>query len=63
MTELNDSPYATDGTHKVTVEKNSDTQVQFTGLDGKKVDIVNDYSGTSGGTQLRIKSMAIYYAD
>lgn len=59
----NDEAYATDGTHKVTVEKNSDTQVQFTGLDGKKVDIVNDYSGTSGGTQLRIKSMAIYYAD
>lgn len=59
----NDEAYATDGTHKVTVEKNSDTRVQFTGLDGKKVDIVNDYSGTSGGTQLRIKSMAIYYAD
>lgn len=59
----NDEAYATDGTHKVTVKKNSDTQVQFTGLDGKKVDIVNDYSGTSGGTQLRIKSMAIYYAD
>lgn len=59
----NDEAYATDGTNKVMITKNSDAQVQFTGLDGNEVQIVNDYSGTSGGTQLRIQNMAIYYAD
>lgn len=59
----NDAAYAQSGSTTVSIVKDSDTQVSFSGLNGSTVTIVNDYSSNKGGTQLRVKSITIYYAD
>lgn len=59
----NDEAYALNGETKVTITKVSDTQVEFSGLSASTITVVNDYSGTSGGVQLRIKSITITYAN
>ncbi|MDD6552670.1 MAG: hypothetical protein PUF37_03655 [Prevotellaceae bacterium] len=58
----NDEAYAEDGTNKVSIVKNSNTEVTFAGLNSTNIDIVNAYSTNAGGTQLRIKTIKIYYA-
>ncbi len=57
----NDMAYA-EGGNKVSINKESDTSVSFSGLNGSTVTIVNDHSEGKGGTQLRISSMTITYA-
>ena len=59
----NDEAYAEYGSKKVSIKKDSDTQVSFTGLNGETIVIVNDYSTNKGGVQLRISSITITYAD
>jgi len=58
----NDTAYA-EGSSKVTIKKNSDTEVEFSGLNASTVKIVNDQEATSGGTQLRLSSITITYAN
>lgn len=58
----NDEAYA-EGSSKVSINKDSDTSVSFSGLNASTVKIVNDYSEAKGGTQLRISSMTITYAE
>lgn len=59
----NDQLYATsDGTKGGSISKTDDT-VTITSLSGNTVEVVNDYSGNSGGTQLRIVSLTVYYAE
>jgi RPA family protein len=58
----NDQAYAQSGDKKITIDKVSDTQVAFSGLDAATIMIVNDFTGASGGVQLRIKSITITYA-
>ena len=58
----NDEAYA-EGSSKVSINKESDTSVSFSGLNASTVKIVNDYSEAKGGTQLRISSMTITYAE
>lgn len=58
----NDKAYATDGSTQVNINKVSDTEVTFSGLNGSTVTLVNDYTANKGGTQLRIKSITITYA-
>ncbi|MCH3995616.1 MAG: hypothetical protein LKE54_11370 [Prevotella sp.] len=58
----NDQAYAQSGDKKITINKVSDTQVAFSGLDAATIVIVNDFTGASGGVQLRIKSITITYA-
>ena len=41
----------------------SGTTVTFSGLSGNSVKIVNDWTGNSGGTQLRVKVVEITYAE
>lgn len=41
----------------------TDTSVTLTNLGGNTVEIVNDHTSNSGGTQLRIVSITIYYAE
>lgn len=59
----NDEAYAEYGSKKVSIKKDNDTQVSFTGLNGETIVIVNDYSTNKGGVQLRISSITITYAD
>ncbi len=58
----NDTAYA-EGGSKVNINKESDTSVSFSGLNATTVTIVNDHSEAKGGTQLRISSMTITYAE
>ncbi len=51
-----------DGT-KVTVVKDSDTQITFTGLNSETVTITNAFTSNSGGIQLRLVSIAVTYAN
>ena len=57
----NDTAYA-EGGSTVNIKKNSDTEVEFSGLSAKTVNIVNEHSTASGGTQLRVKAIEITYA-
>ncbi|MBQ3629751.1 MAG: hypothetical protein II949_00765 [Prevotella sp.] len=41
----------------------ADTQVTFSGFNGNAINIINDHTGNSGGTQLRIVSIQITYAE
>lgn len=58
----NDMAYA-DGGSKVNIKKESDTRVSFSDLSASTVTIVNDHSEGKGGTQLRIKTLTITYAE
>ena len=58
----NDMAYA-DGGSKVSIKKESDTKVSFSNLSASTVKIVNDHSEAKGGTQLRIKTLTITYAE
>ncbi|MBO5628286.1 MAG: hypothetical protein J5965_04320, partial [Aeriscardovia sp.] len=57
----NDTAFA-EGSSKVTIKKNSDTEIEFSGLNAKTVKIVNDQEAASGGTQLRLSAITITYA-
>jgi hypothetical protein len=52
-----------DGGSKVSIKKESDTKVSFSNLSASTVKIVNDHSEAKGGTQLRIKTLTITYAE
>lgn len=54
--------YAEAGSTKVKPNV-SGTTVTFSGLSGNSVKIVNDWTGNSGGTQLRVKVVEITYAE
>ncbi len=41
----------------------ADTQVTFSGFNSNAINIINDHTGNSGGTQLRIVSIQITYAE
>jgi hypothetical protein len=58
----NDEAYA-EGGSKVSINKESDTNVSFSGLNAKTVTVVNDYTEAKGGTQLRIAKLTITYAE
>lgn len=58
----NDQAYAMSGETKVTITKVSGTQVEFSSLSASTITIVNAFTGTGGGVQLRIKSITITYA-
>jgi hypothetical protein len=58
----NDQLYGTAGSTTVTPTKTGTTTVSFTGFSDNALKIVNDYTATSAGTQLRILSLAITYA-
>ena len=58
----NDTAYA-EGSSKVSIKKNSDTEIEFSGLNAKTVKVVNDQEATSGGTQLRLSAITITYAN
>ncbi len=58
----NDTAFA-EGSSKVSIKKNSDTEVEFSGLNAKEIKIVNDQEATSGGTQLRLSAITITYAN
>ena len=59
----NDLMYGEADGQKVTVSKDSNTQVSFSGFSSKTLKIVNDYTQDSAGTQLRIQKITIVYAD
>jgi len=48
---------------KVTTKKDSDTQVSFSGFSSTELKIVNDFTDVKAGTQLRIVSIEITYAN
>ncbi|GAA6529617.1 hypothetical protein LPYR103PRE_15900 [Segatella asaccharophila] len=59
----NDEAYAMSGDTKVAINnKASNTQAVFDGLSASTITIVNAFTGTGGGVQLRIKSITITYA-
>lgn len=58
----NDEAYAMSGDTKVAINKASDTQAVFSSLSASTITIVNAFTGTGGGVQLRIKSITITYA-
>ena len=58
----NDQLYGSAGGTTVTPTK-SGTTVSFTGFSNTSLKIVNDYTATSAGTQLRIVSLVITYAN
>ncbi len=59
----NKEAYAMSGDTKVAINnKASNTQAVFDGLSASTITIVNAFTGTGGGTQLRIKSITITYA-
>ena len=59
----NDMMYGEAGGKKVTTTKDSDTQVTFSGFSDKTLFICNDHTEAKAGTQLRIVSMVITYAE
>ena len=58
----NDMMYGEANGNKVTTKKDSDTQVTFSGFSSNELKIVNDFTGNSGGTQLRVAKVTITYA-
>jgi len=56
----NEQLYAKAGDNNATVEK-SDTSITITNINGTSVNVVNDYTGNSGGTQIRFVSVEITY--
>ena len=58
----NDTMYGEAGGSKVTTKKDSDTQVTFSNFNNSTLKIVNDHTAASSGTQLRIVSIEITYA-
>lgn len=59
----NDMMYGQAGGSKVTMKKDSDTQVTFSGFSNNTLFICNDHSEAKGGTQLRIQKLVITYAE
>ena len=59
----NDMMYGEAGGKKVTTSKDSDTQVTFSGFSDNTLFICNDYTEAKAGTQLRIVTMVITYAE
>lgn len=55
--------YADGGSAHVTVVKDSDTHVTFSGLNAESVTITNYVEGSNAKNQLRIKTMVITYAN
>ena len=41
----------------------TDTQLTFSGFSGNAINIINDHTSNSGGTQVRIVSIQITYAE
>jgi len=58
----NDQLYATASSATITPTK-GDTEVTFSGFSGNSLTIVNDYTESKGGTQLRIVSAVITYEE
>ncbi len=58
----NDTAFAEGGDTKVNIKKNSDTEIEFSGLNSKTVKIVNEHTAATGGTQLRLATISITYA-
>ena len=58
----NDQMYGEAGGSKVDTKKDSDTQVTFSKFSDTSLKIVNDFTGNSGGTQLRVAKITITYA-
>ena len=58
----NDQMYGEAGGNKVETKKDSDTQVTFSKFSDTSLKIVNDFTGNSGGTQLRVAKITITYA-
>ena len=58
----NEQLYGQAGSTKIAPTKNG-TVVTFTPIDNSSFLILNDFTGTSGGTQLRIVTMTITYAE
>ncbi len=59
----NDMMYGEAGGKKVTMKKDSDTQVTFSGFSANSLFICNDYTEAKAGTQLRILKLVITYAE
>ena len=59
----NDMMYGEAGGKRVTVKKDSDTQVTFSDFSSKSLFICNDHTEAKAGTQLRILKMVITYAE
>ena len=55
--------YGEAGGKRITVKKDSDTQVTFSGFSSNSLFICNDYTEAKAGTQLRIVKMVITYAE
>jgi hypothetical protein len=58
----NDQLYGEADGNKVTVTK-ADPDVTFSGFSSQTLKIVNDYTEAKAGTQLRIESITIIYAE
>lgn len=59
----NSTMYVTaDGTKGGSIDK-TDTSVTISGINGNTIEIVNYHTANSGGTQLRIVSITVYYAN
>ena len=58
----NDTMFGEAGGSKVTTNKDSDTQVTFSNFNNSTLKIVNDHTAASSGTQLRIVSIEITFA-
>ena len=59
----NDMMYGEAGGKRVTTSKDSDTQVTFSGFSNSTLFICNDHTEAKAGTQLRIVTMVITYAE
>ena len=59
----NDTMYGEANGSKVTMKKDSDTQVTFSDFNSNTLKIVNDHTSASSGTQLRISNFEITYAN
>ena len=59
----NDMMYGEANNTKVTTNKDSDTQVTFSNFSSNTLKIVNDHTQATSGTQLRIVSIKITYAN
>ena len=58
----NDQLYGEAGGTKVTMKKDGDQLVTFSGFNNKTLKIVNDFDSNSGGAQLRVMKVTIVYA-
>lgn len=59
----NDTMYGEANGNRLTPVRTGDTVVTFSGIGASTFKIVNAYNGTSGGTQLRLVSLVITYAE